>query len=502
MKKQLQRLLSCALLIAVLFSALPGAAAAAPVFSDVPAGSWAAGDISRAVEKGLFRGETATRFGMGHKMTRAAFVVVLCRMFGWEMVTPETPTYADVQDQTLWYAGAVEAAYAHGAITRQTDTFRPREAITREELTVMLMRALGYGTIAGLAQDLPMPFTDVETGGGYLSMAYELGIVSGTSATTFSPDRAATREQAAVMLMRLYDRSHAAAPALTGVAVPGASAGDWTGFAAVAVSGGRLSSGGQVAMPDAAQAEALQSAIRSGGASALLYVTGAASALRGDLSAAAAALAAAVTDGGYDGLYLDLPRLADDQREKLTGLTAALRTALGQRLLLYVVAEAPAWQGRRYDAYDYAALAAAADRLVLRVAAYEPEGDGFPIAPLEPLEEVYYALAELKGTVPADKLCLLVTTTGTAWKGGKQSTLPRETLQQLADETATARYYSSRYACAYLAHTERKITTVAWYLDGQAAAERARMAGFFGVKELCLSDLGSLSPELLAGLGR
>lgn len=501
MKKQLQRLLSCALLIAVLFSALPGAAAAAPTFSDVPANSWAAGDIARAVEMGLFQGQTASRFGMGRKMTRAAFVVVLCRLFGWEMVTPETPTYADVRDQTLWYAGAVETAYAHGAITRQTDTFRPREAITREELTVMLMRALGYGTIAGLAQDLPMPFTDVETGGGYLSMAYELGIVSGTSATTFSPDRAATREQAAVMLMRLYDRSHAAAPALTGVAVPGGSAGDWAGFTAVAVSGGRISSGGRVAMPDAAQAEVLQSAIRSGGASALLYVTGSASALGGELPDTAAALAAAVTDGGYDGLYLDLPRLADDQRQKLTGLTAALRTALGQRLL-YVAAEAPAWQGRRYNAYDYTALAAAADRLVLRVAAYEPEGDGFPIAPLEPLEEVYYALAELKGTVPADKLCLLVTTTGTVWSNGKQSVLPREALQKLENEAATARYYSSRYACAYLAHTERRNTTVAWYLDEQAAAERARMAGFFGVRELCLSDLGSLSPELLAAFGR
>ena len=27
----------------------------------------------------------------------------------------------------------------------------------------MLVRAMGYGTIAGLAQDLPMPFRDVTT---------------------------------------------------------------------------------------------------------------------------------------------------------------------------------------------------------------------------------------------------------------------------------------------------------------------------------------------------
>ena len=96
-------------------------------------------------------------------MTRGAFVVALCRLFGWEMVTPEAGSYTDNQDKSAWYYSAVETAYANGAITRQTDTFRPREPITREELAVMLVRAMGYGTIAGLAQDLPMPFRDVTT---------------------------------------------------------------------------------------------------------------------------------------------------------------------------------------------------------------------------------------------------------------------------------------------------------------------------------------------------
>ena len=89
-------------------------------FTDVPASSWAAADIRRCVELGLFQGETPTRFGMGHQMTRAAFTVVLCRLFGWDMETPETGTYADAQDTGAWYFSAVETAYAHGAITRQT----------------------------------------------------------------------------------------------------------------------------------------------------------------------------------------------------------------------------------------------------------------------------------------------------------------------------------------------------------------------------------------------
>ena len=52
------------------------------------------------------------------------------------MVTPEAGSYTDNQDKSAWYYSAVETAYANGAITRQTDTFRPREPITREELAV------------------------------------------------------------------------------------------------------------------------------------------------------------------------------------------------------------------------------------------------------------------------------------------------------------------------------------------------------------------------------
>lgn len=43
-----------------------------------------------------------------------------------------------------------------------------------------------------------------------------------------------------------------------------------------------------------------------------------------------------------------------------------------------------------------------------------------------------------------------------------------------------------------------------WYLNGEAALERARMAAFFGVDQLCLSDLSSVADydnyNLLEGL--
>ena len=131
MKNRFSRFLAGMLAVLTVLCAVPTARAAG--FADVPADSWAAEAIYRGVELGLFQGQSTGRFGMGQPMTRGAFVVSLCRLFGWELVTPSTPTYQDVQDPDAWYYSAVETAYAHGAITDQTDTFRPGDPITREE---------------------------------------------------------------------------------------------------------------------------------------------------------------------------------------------------------------------------------------------------------------------------------------------------------------------------------------------------------------------------------
>ena len=497
MKKRLQRICSCVLLCAALLAAaLPAPAAASSTgFSDVPESHWAADAIRRAVDLGLFHGQTKTRFGLGQPMTRAAAVVTLCRLFGWETVTPEKGSYQDNQDPDTWYYSAVETAYAHGAITHQTDTFRPEDPITREELAVMLVRAMGYGTIAGLAQELPIPFRDVETNAGYVAMAYELGLVNGTTPTTFSPDRTATREQAAVMLIRLYDSYHAAAPDKIGIAYSAEGLTNLTGYEAVAVGGTQLIYAGESRLtggPDAEEAAALRQAVTDAGAAPLLYVSGTSTALKDSADHTAEVLTAAVESGGYEGLFLDLAELQSAQKKDFTALTEALRASLGEDRLFYVMVEAPVWQGTAYGGYDYAALGQLADRLVVRVAAYDDSTGSFPIAPLEPLEEVYYALAELRDQVDSDRLSLLVTTTGSAWTGGRSSgTISAAEIEALLASAQTQDYYSDRYACAYL--TADDGSTAVWYLDGASLLERARMAAFFGVDQLCLSDLSSVA---------
>ena len=72
------------------------------------------------------------------------------------------------------------------------------------------------------------------------------------------------------------------------------------------------------------------------------------------------------------------------------------------------------------EGYDYAALAARADGLIVRVDAYEDSAT-VPIAPMEPLEAVYYAMSRLTDTVAPEKLVLQLTTTASVWTDGKRS---------------------------------------------------------------------------------
>ena len=40
-------------------------------------------------------------------MTRAAYATALCRLMGWELVTPEKGSFTDNQDTVKWYYSAI-----------------------------------------------------------------------------------------------------------------------------------------------------------------------------------------------------------------------------------------------------------------------------------------------------------------------------------------------------------------------------------------------------------
>lgn len=506
MKQRLQRLLGCLLLCALLAGSVPPASAAAS-FQDVPDSLPAAESIRRCVELGFFQGETSTRFGVGHSITRGAFVVAASRFFGWDTKNvSKTPTFSDVPADH-WCYGAVEAAAACGALSGESGTFRPGDAITREELAVLLVRALGYETIAGLAQDLATPFRDVRTNPGYIAMAYDFGLVSGGTRTHFSPDEPAAREDVAVVLVELYDKLHAPAArsiGITGSAKEAEELGTLAGYEVVGITAGKLMCTGSPSVPitlDAGRSDAMKAAVRQAGAKAFLHVVGGPTALNGDTAETVRVLAEAVEQGGYDGLMLDLEKLKLNQESAMSRLMQSLRPALQGRPL-YVIADAPCWDGTTYDGYDYGLIGENVDCLILRIASYHETGGAIPAAPVEPLEEAYYVLGELRGVIDSDKLALLVTTAGSLYLSGRRAgDATQAEIRELLAEDKARGYYSQRYECAYLTSTRDQQEAVAWYLNDRAIDARARLAGLFGVPRLCMADLGDLpeAPDAAAG---
>jgi len=482
MKRLLHRILACLTLCALLTSALVLPASAAE-FEDVPEGHWAAESIQQCVELGFFNGESATHFGVGHEMTRSAFTVVLCRFFGWETSAPAETVYPDVPSD-VWYTGAIQAAYDHGAITNQRETFRPADPLTREELAVMLVRALGYSNISGLSQNLPNPFKDVTTNAGYISMAYHLGLVSGTSGDTFSPERAATREQVAVILMRLYDKLQKTDPArLSIVSTPEDVV---TGVSAVAVPAAQLVSSKIVSTMLPEEAAAILETARQADIPALLYVPGSKLALN-DVNQTHKNLLDTVTAGGYDGLFLDFSKLTYRNSKSLNTLINKLNTSLGDKLL-YLTADAPAPNSKGSPAYDYATLSSLVDQLFLKIEPIQDTVGTFMVAPPAPPESIYYALASLQASTQSGKLALMFSGAPSIWLKTREFPMTTEELEALLAGEETEIHTSERYACTYFSGpVAKKQVVTGWYLEEDTLNVRLQLASLLGVNCVCLT---------------
>ena len=204
-KETLKRnILTLGLLLAAAITLGSGALA----YSDVPSGHWAEESIEEATALGIFRGVSEGRFGLEQPISRAEFVTALTRLFGWESAAPQKSSYTDVPEDA-WYASAIETARANSAVASSGNLFRPEEAVTRSELASMLLRSLGYTYLAGAAAEYNVPFSDVTVNRGFITLAYDLGLMTGTEERVFEPDAPATREQAATALMRVYHQLEA-----------------------------------------------------------------------------------------------------------------------------------------------------------------------------------------------------------------------------------------------------------------------------------------------------
>ncbi|MFS0725687.1 Ig-like domain-containing protein [Paenibacillus sp. 1P07SE] len=178
-------------------------------FADL-AGHWAQQEIEQMANKQIVSGREPGMFAPSESVTRAEFAALLVRGLG----LPErasTLSFTDVA-ATDWYAGAVATASEAGLVHGYEDgTFRPQARITREQMAVMIGRAMAYagqapGGSAGETSGAGT-FADeaeiAEWAKEAVTQLTGMGIIQGVTATTFAPQAEASRAQSVVMLKRL-----------------------------------------------------------------------------------------------------------------------------------------------------------------------------------------------------------------------------------------------------------------------------------------------------------
>lgn len=172
--------------------------ASSPKFRDVPASAPEYAAVETLACAGVVDGYPNGTFQPNRDVTRAEFVKMLDLTIGLQPVANGVTRFTDVPT-TAWYAPYVAAAVAKGIVKGTTTTsFAPNATITREQMAVMLARALD---LTGTSQ---LTFTDTDQIASWalpsVEAAVQAGYLRGLPDGTFEPLAPTTRADAAYVL--------------------------------------------------------------------------------------------------------------------------------------------------------------------------------------------------------------------------------------------------------------------------------------------------------------
>ena len=168
----------------------------------VRAAEWMTPYLEQVQEWGVMRGDSQGNLHEDRNITRAEFVTLVNRAFGYEEPSPSNP-FTDVNPND-WFAEDVSIAHQAGYFNgTSASTASPYSLVTREQAAVFLGRCLRFQGVSGAASS---SFTDMHEIGGWsrplVQEAAELGIIQGYADGSFRPNLPITRGQMACFLVR------------------------------------------------------------------------------------------------------------------------------------------------------------------------------------------------------------------------------------------------------------------------------------------------------------
>ncbi|MFB5677533.1 S-layer homology domain-containing protein [Paenibacillus terreus] len=169
--------------------------------------AWAVDAVHEAYNAGLMLGVSGSelRFAPKAQLTRAQFAALVLRLTGDSSVDGTiTGGFSDVSADK-WYYEAVMTARAKGIVQGiSADQFKPEQAVSRQDMAVMLARAFNLDASTSVAS-----FKDQSRISGYalpsVRAVYDNGLMVGNSGN-FDPASKVTREMAAVVAVHLKQK--------------------------------------------------------------------------------------------------------------------------------------------------------------------------------------------------------------------------------------------------------------------------------------------------------
>lgn len=173
-------------------------------FKDLSSAEWAKEAILALHEKKIINGVTSNTYEPQSSITREQFAAIVLRAIGAEL-TDKSAGFLDVKDGS-WYAQYVNTAYELNITNGKDDgSFGVGEEITRQDLAVMLVRAMPNKLEA--AVDAGDKFKDDSQISDYAREAvYKLvsiGAINGFEDGSFKPKEKCTRAQAAKVIYEM-----------------------------------------------------------------------------------------------------------------------------------------------------------------------------------------------------------------------------------------------------------------------------------------------------------
>ncbi|RJE87542.1 DUF4832 domain-containing protein [Paenibacillus sp. 1011MAR3C5] len=174
-------------------------------FADMPHTHWALDAVKLLAAKGIVKGAKAEAFAPDQAVTRAEFAALVARALGLKEAAGSP--FGDVGEAD-WYRGYAAALHAAGIVSGKGEgRFEPDALITREEIAVIIVRALNH-LDKSLAQNITSDsFADANAISDWAVVAVQAladaGYLHGYPDTSFKPGKQATRAEAAQLLQRL-----------------------------------------------------------------------------------------------------------------------------------------------------------------------------------------------------------------------------------------------------------------------------------------------------------